>query len=45
MFILAAFTVLFGILPFIFWDMMSDWSTEFMLETLVDAMNSKGVKP
>ena len=45
MFILAAFTVLFGILPFIFWDMMSDWSTEFMLETLVDAMNSQGVKP
>jgi len=25
--------------------MMSDWSTEFMLETLVQAMNSQGVKP
>ncbi len=45
MFILAAMTVLFGIMPFIFWDMMSDWSTEFMLETLIDAMNAKGVEP
>jgi len=45
MFVLVALTVLFGILPFIFWDMMSDWSTEFMLETLIHAMNSQGVKP
>ena len=45
MFVLGALTVLFGIMPFIFWDMMSDWSTEFMLETLVQAMNSQGVKP
>ncbi len=45
MFVLGALTVLFGIMPFIFWDMMSDWSTEFMLETLVEAMNSQGVKP
>ena len=45
MFVLVALTVLFGILPFIFWDMMSDWSTEFMLETLIDALNSQGVKP
>ncbi|GIT75154.1 MAG: hypothetical protein Ct9H300mP30_2160 [Methanobacteriota archaeon] len=24
---LAALTALFGIMPFIFWDMMSDWSS------------------
>ena len=45
MFVLVALTVLFGILPFIFWDMMSDGATEFMLETLIHAMNSQGVKP
>tara|TARA_B100000035_G_scaffold221339_1_gene190064 strand:+ start:1005 stop:2618 length:1614 start_codon:yes stop_codon:yes gene_type:complete len=45
MFVLGALTILFGIMPFIFWDMMSDWSTEFMLQTLVEAMNSQGVKP
>ena len=44
-FVLGALTVLFGIMPFIFWDMMSERSTEFMLETLVQAMNSQGVKP
>jgi NADH:ubiquinone oxidoreductase subunit 4 (subunit M) len=45
MFVLAAFTVLFGILPFIFWDMMSDWSSEMVLGVLKDAMISKGVRP
>ncbi len=45
MLILGAFTVLFGILPFIFWDMMSDWSSGFMLEFLTQAMESEGVKP
>ena len=30
MIILGALTILFGILPFFFWDMMSHWSTEVM---------------
>jgi NADH-quinone oxidoreductase subunit M len=45
MFVLAAFIVLFGILPFIFWDMMSDWSSEMVLGVLKDAMISEGVRP
>ena len=45
MIILGALTILFGILPFIFWDMMSEWSSGFLLETLVQAMQSEGVKP
>ncbi len=45
MFILGAFTVLFGILPFFFWDMMSYWSSEMVLDILVDAMRSEGVVP
>ncbi|DAC37087.1 MAG TPA: NADH-quinone oxidoreductase subunit M, partial [Candidatus Poseidoniales archaeon] len=45
MLILGAFTVLFGILPFIFWDMMSDWSSGFTVETLIDAMHSQEWKP
>ena len=42
MIILGALTILFGILPFIFWDMMSEWSSGFLLETLVQAMQSEG---
>ena len=45
MLILGAFNVLFGILPFIYWYMMSDWSSGFMLEFLTQAMESEGVKP
>ena len=45
MFVLSAFTVLLGILPFIFWDMMSDWSSEIVVERLVGAMRSEGVLP
>ncbi len=45
MLILGAMTVLFGIMPFIFWDMMSDWSSGFTFETLFDAMHSQGWKP
>ena len=45
MLVLAAFTVLFGIMPFIFWDMMSYWSGEMVTELLAEAMRSKGVLP
>ena len=45
MFVLAGMTVLFGIMPFIFWDMMSDWSSGFVLDTMVDAMHSQGWRP
>ena len=45
MIILGALTILFGILPFIFWDMMSEWSSGFLIDTLVEAMQSEGVKP
>ncbi|MBJ16862.1 MAG: dehydrogenase [Euryarchaeota archaeon] len=43
--ILGLLTILFGILPFFFWDMMSYWSTEAISELLVEAMQSEGVKP
>ena len=45
MVILGALTVLFGVLPFFFWDMMSYWSTEVMEVLLVLAMESEGVSP
>lgn len=45
MLILGALTILFGILPFFFWDMMSYWGTEVMVEALSDAMQSEGVTP
>ena len=45
MFVLAGMTVLFGIMPFIFWDMMSDWSSSFVLDTMVEAMHSQGWRP
>ena len=43
--ILGALTILFGVLPFFFWDMMSYWSTEVMQELLAIAMESEGVRP
>jgi NADH-quinone oxidoreductase subunit M len=43
--ILGALTILFGVLPFFFWDMMSYWSTEVMQELLAMAMESEGVRP
>ena len=43
--ILGALTILFGILPFFFWDMMSYWSTEVMVQLLTEAMQSEGVRP
>ena len=43
--ILGALTILFGILPFFFWDMMSYWSTEVMVQLLAEAMQSEGVRP
>jgi|TARA_B110000438_G_scaffold267296_1_gene282021 NADH-quinone oxidoreductase subunit M len=45
MFILGILTVLFGILPFIFFDMMSDWSTGFIQEVLLESIIDEGVKP
>ena len=45
MFILGILTVAFGIFPFIFFDMMSDWSTEFIREVLLDHLIDQGVKP
>jgi hypothetical protein len=45
MFILGALTILFGILPFIFFDMMSDWSTKLLEDILVAALENQGVNP
>ena len=45
MIILGALTILFGILPFFFWDMMSHWSTEVMADLLIEAMQSEGASP
>ncbi len=42
--ILGALTILFGILPFFFWDMMSYWSGE-IIEILSLAMEAEGVEP
>ena len=44
MLILASFTVIFGILPFIYWDMMADWSSEIM-NILSQEMKIRGIKP
>ena len=38
---LAALTALFGIMPFIFWDMMSDWSSGFVVDTMIEAMQAQ----
>ncbi len=45
MFILGALAILFGILPFIFFDMMSDWSTKLLEDILVAALENQGVNP
>jgi NADH-quinone oxidoreductase subunit M len=45
MFILGILTVLFGIFPFIFFDMMSDWSTSFIQDVLLEEIINQGVKP
>ncbi|MAP65579.1 MAG: dehydrogenase [Euryarchaeota archaeon] len=45
MFILGILTIAFGIFPFIFFDMMSDWSTEFVREVLLNHLIEQGVKP
>ena len=42
---LAALTALFGIMPFIFWDMMSDWSSGFVVDTMIEAMQAQGWFP
>jgi NADH:ubiquinone oxidoreductase subunit 4 (subunit M) len=39
MIILAGFAVLLGILPFIFFDMMSAYSGEFVSQVLLDVLN------
>lgn len=39
MFVLAAFAVLLGVMPFIFFDMMSGYSGEYVSEVLLDALN------
>ena len=43
--ILGVLTILFGVLPFFFWDMMSYWSTEVVVQLLAEAMQSEGVRP
>jgi len=42
---LVAMTALFGIMPFIFWDMMSDWSSGFVIDTMIEAMQTQGWSP
>lgn len=45
MFILGGLAILFGILPAIFFDMMSNWSTGLVSEILIDALTTLGVTP
>ena len=42
MFVLGALTALLGILPFIFFDMMSGWSSTLVDNVLLAALNSMG---
>ena len=42
---LAAMTALFGIMPFIFWDMMSDWSSGIIINTMIEAMQTQEWSP
>ncbi|PDH28197.1 MAG: dehydrogenase [Marine Group II euryarchaeote MED-G34] len=42
---LAAMTALFGIMPFIFWDMMSNWSSGFVIDTMIEAMQTQEWSP
>ena len=43
MFVLAVFAIILGVLPFLFFDMMSAYSTDFVSEVLLDVLNE--VKP
>ena len=43
--ILGVLTILFGVLPFFFWDMMSYWSIEVIENVLSAAMQVEGVEP
>lgn len=45
MLILGILTVIFGILPFFFFDMMSDWSTMLVDNELIAALQDAGVEP
>jgi NADH-quinone oxidoreductase subunit M len=45
MLILGVLAVIFGILPFFFFDMMSGWSTMLVEGPIIDALNLGGVKP
>jgi len=43
--VLAAFIALLGVLPFIFFDMMSGWSSTLVENVLLAALNSMGGGP
>ncbi|OUX25533.1 MAG: dehydrogenase [Candidatus Poseidoniales archaeon] len=45
MFILGGLAILFGILPAIFFDMMSNWSSGLVSEILIDALTQLEVTP
>ena len=45
MFILGILTIAFGVFPSFSSDMMSDWSTEFVREVLLNHLIEQGVKP
>jgi hypothetical protein len=32
-------------MPFIFWDMMSDWSSGFVIDTMIEAMQAQEWSP
>jgi len=45
MLLLGILTVIFGILPFFFFDMMSDWSSMLVDNEIIGALDNAGVKP
>ena len=45
MFILVCLAILFGILPALFFEMMSNWSTGLVSEIMIDALTALGVTP
>ena len=45
MFVLAALITLLGVLPFIFFDMMSGWSSTLVENVLLAALNGMGGGP
>ncbi|MEC7142320.1 MAG: hypothetical protein VXW30_01925, partial [Candidatus Thermoplasmatota archaeon] len=45
MFILGCLAILFGILPALFFEMMSNWSTGLVSEIMIDALTALGVTP